>query len=241
MEQQPDPINPLEPTQPLSQSTEAVQPPTESAGTPLTQAQPEQPASPGQISPSFNPRAQSQQDQEPLLVKKGNFIKGYNFKFLIIIILVFTGVFSAIYFKDSPVMEYIKAAASSMSSGVLKKTTSEVQNSGSSNTTNKVIQTTTTVPGQTIIQSKTTYQTTQSATTSTWSDGQPITTEPDPYTTNTPVPTGTADDGTTVACIPIGQELNPASQSCCDGSSPTLRKITSVGQLQVVSYKYYCE
>lgn len=197
-------------------------------------------ASPGQISPSFDTRSTKSEEPPPQVVKKGKFIEGYNFKFLIVIILVVNGVFGILYFKNNSFSDLVKAAADSIKSGIFKTSISEI-------TGNKNESSTQAVTSATSSQNNTTtnYQSTEYDSFDSPAAGGSTATNPGYVTTQTPSENFT---NTATSCIGEGglvvdTSTNTTLGTCCNGLTPKNQTSTNSDgtELDKIGSGFYCQ
>lgn len=176
------------------------------------------PTNPGQISPSFNPRANQTEEPTPQVVPKGKFIEGYNFKFLIVIILVISSVFGIMYFRNSSFSEMVKAAADSIKSGLFKTTTSDITGSKSESSSQTLTSATSSQKNSTTNNQSTTYDNYYSPAPGSSSVSQPGTTytqTPSQNTTATAAPSCIGENE-----LVYDNSTNTTLGTCCDGLTP---------------------
>lgn len=79
---------------------------------------------------------------QPTELSRVKSIRGYNFKFTFVIVLVGIGLFTIFYYRTHPLPNFVSAATSSIKSGLFKTSVTQTTLPGSTNSSSEYIQTT---------------------------------------------------------------------------------------------------
>ena len=211
---------------PIEKPINTDQPPTNTA--PDQNVNPGTPANPAQavnssISPSFKPaQVPDPSDSinptpvdplnpqnQPAELPRGKFIKGYNFKFTFVIVLVGIGLFGIFYYRTHPLPNFVSAATDSIKSGLFKTSVTQTTVPGSTNSSSQYTQTTSATTTQNTYQNSQLVD--QSSTTNTT------------YSTSSIVP-GQSETVAT-SCLKEGEMVFDSTKGitygvCCEGLRP---------------------